>query len=207
VNKKNVSMKKMATPPPPATIKIDDSTLYGGLMLTGLIITAVGYYNRESHLRNDSLRSVKVTVPITKITKYNVTYKATRFNTRPQYVMNVAPENIISAGALYSFYEINSKNTFPISLPIGEVDKTVSEFQVMIDNVPVIIDDKNFTRRIEASDVGKDIDLEYEPGKMTTNISMVTDGMTSSQYWDSWGLLIAGLILILIVLLKIFNII
>lgn len=200
-------MEKMATPPPPATIKIDDNTLYGGLMLTGLIITAVGYYNRESYLRNDSLRSAKVTVPITKITKYNVAYKSTRFNTRPQYVMNVAPENIIPTGTLYSFYENNSKNTFPISLPIGEVDKTVSEFEVMIDNVPVTIDDKNFTRRIEASEVGKDIDLEYEPGKMTTNISMVIDGMTSSQYWDSWGLLIGGSILIIIVLLKIFKII
>ena len=200
-------MEKMATPPPPATIKIDDSTLYGGLMLTGLIITVVGYYNRQSHLGNDVLRSAKVTVPITKITKYNVAYKSTRFNTRPQYVMNVAPENIIPTGTLYSFYETNSKNTFPISLPIGEVDKTVSEFEVMIDNVPVAIDDKNFTRRIEASEVGKDIDIEYEPGKMTTNISMVTDGMTSSQYWDSWGLIIGGSILIIIVLLKIFNII
>lgn len=194
----------MATP----TVTVHDDIVYGGFTVVGIVLIIIGEYLRQSYAYSDSLRTAKVSVPINSITKYDVEYRSTRtsrFNTKIQRVYNVAPANIKPAGDIYSF--IDSNTSLPLTLPIAEVFRTVSEIQVTINNEPVEIDKKNFTRTLEETDVGKDIDLEYEPGNMKTNISMVTEGLTSGESWTVYGLIVAGAILILIMLSKILRLI
>lgn len=187
------------------TVIVHDDIVYGGFTVVGVIMVIIGEYLRQSYNYSDSLRSVKVNVPINIITKYDVTYRSNRFNTKPQVVYNVAPGNIKPIGDTYSF--IDSKTSLPLSLPIAEVYRTVAEIQVTINNELVVIDKKNFTRTIEETEVGKGIDIEYEPGNMKTNISMVTEGLTYGESWTVYGLIVAGAILILIMVLKILKLI
>lgn len=190
----------MASSSPP-TVVVDNTTIYSILLIAGLFLIAIGFYLRHSYLHGDSLRTEKVTVPINSISKYDIEYRSNRFGTKSQFVNNVSPANIKSIGDIYSFYDVN--NNLTLQLPIATVFKTIAAIQVKINDELVEIEKKYFTGTIEEKDVGtKTIDIEYEPGNMKTNISMVTEGLTSSESQTVYGLIIAGAILILILILK-----
>ena len=149
-----------------------------------------------SYKNQDSLRTKSASAIIDEITNYDVTYTTSYLQYRPTLVPNVELKNIKNNGDSISFQNISTSKYD--NLPISSVTKVPSKIKVTTDDTDKItasIFKADFTRNIEDTDVGKKIDIEFDPNNLT-NISMAVDGLSTSQIWICSILIIIGLFLL-----------
>jgi cobalamin biosynthesis Mg chelatase CobN len=182
----------------------------GGLLGGGLAL-------KSSYEGKDASRTVQnFPATISKITKYNVTYEgnAESINKRARSDTdyNVAAEDIKKINDYHTFYVkkvVGKSATTKESLKIVDVEKKVSQIEVRIVQNGVtstaVINQSNFTREILESEVGKDINIEFDPNDMT-NISMAVEGMTWSQSAGCWTMISFGILFILVSLYILYTI-
>jgi hypothetical protein len=176
-----------------------DPLMLSVLLLVGVGLLIGGFYTKYSYEKEDSLRTVKENVKVSKITKYDVAYEPvisiTSMNVKPTKVRNITPEAIKIAGDTYSFSMKNSQ--LNQVLPIGKVIKEVSEIQVeSLKYGTATISSTYFTKEITENDVSKNIDVEFDPNNLK-NISMAVDGLSWSQWTTIVSMILVGFLLIM----------
>jgi hypothetical protein len=164
----------------------------------GLILFGMSEKNRAE--KEDALRSVKnFPAVITAISKYDVTYIPMNYNVKRKYVYNIKAELVEPEGK-DSVFNLSS-GTGTQSSQIKKVIKKPTEIVVEIVQNGVsstaTISEMNFTRKIEESDVGKSIDIEFDPNDMK-NISMAVDGLTIGQLAIIYGTIFAGILALIL---------
>jgi hypothetical protein len=181
-----------------------DVTVKADLLVMSLILAVsagfiiFGTMEKKKYEDDDALRSVKnFPAVISEISRYDVTYISTNYNAKPKYVYNIEASKIEEVSTVFNLRSSNGVQSYTIS----ETRKKPTEIKVTVDYNGVtstkIIKEINFTRNIEEADVGKTINIEFDPNDMTNNISMAVDGLTMGQWGMSYGLIIVGILLLL----------
>jgi len=181
------------------TVKADPLVM-SLILAVGVGLIVFGMFEKNRSEKEDALRSVKnFPAVITAISKYDVTYIASNYNAKRKYVYNVKAELVEPEGK-DSVFNLSSGTGTQVS-QIKKVIKKPTEIEVNIvrDGVSSIatISNINFTGKIEESDVGKSIDIEFDPNDMK-NISMAVDGLTIGQSAIIYGTISAGIIALII---------
>jgi len=181
------------------TVKAD-STVMSLILAVGVGLILFGLFEKNRAEKEDALRSVKnFPAVITAISKYDVTYIANNYNAKKKYVYNVKAELIqpegkdsvfnLSSGTGTQVYQIKKVIKKPSEIEVNIVQNGVSS--------TATISEMNFTRTIEESDVGKSIDIEFDPNDMK-NISMAVDGLTIGQSAIIYGTIFAGILALIL---------
>ena len=181
------------------TVKAD-STVMSLILAVGVGLILFGLFEKNRAEKEDALRSVKnFPAVITAISKYDVTYIANNYHAKKKYVSNVKAELIqqegkdsvfnLSSGTGTQVYQIKKVIKKPSEIEVNIVQNGVSS--------TATISEINFTRTIEESDVGKSIDIEFDPNDMK-NISMAVDGLTIGQSAIIYGTIFAGILALIL---------
>lgn len=181
------------------TVKAD-STVMSLILAVGVGLILFGMFEKNRSEKEDALRSVKnFPAVITAISKYDVTYIPMNYNVKRKYVYNIKAELIEPEGK-DSVFNLSS-GTGTQSSQIKTVIKKPTEIMVEIVQNGVsssaTISEMNFTRKIEESDVGQSIDIEFDPNNMK-NISMAVDGLTIGQSAIIYGTIFAGILALIL---------
>lgn len=181
------------------TVKADPLVM-SLIVAVGVGLIIFGMFEKNKYEKEDASRSVKnFSAVITAISKYDVTYIATNYNAKKKYVYNMKAELIepegkdsvfnLSSGTGTQVYTIKKVIKKPTEIEVTIVQNGVSSIAT--------ISEMNFTRKIEDSDVGTSIDIEFDPNDMK-NISMAVDGLTIGQSAIIYGTIFAGILALIL---------
>lgn len=170
-------------------IGIAVSAVFGIALLIG------GLYLKQSYKSKDVSRSKKENVTINNITSYDVTYRS---GLKSDIVTNVSLSSIKSLKENHSFRIKDGKHYRSVSLPITSITKNAAMIEVTLEGArKAFIKKINFTKDILDNDVGKSIEIEYDSNDIS-NISMAVEGLTTSELWRCWSMIVIGVILIIV---------
>jgi hypothetical protein len=182
----------------------DNFYVYVVFFVVGIVLVVLGFSSKSQYEYEDSLRSVKnVPAKIIQISKYDVTYISTNMSVQPTTVYDVNPNVIKSRGDVFSFRRGHNSTVSNITVNsqvdvIGEVQKKPSEIEVEFEHNGVtrkgFIKKMYFTRDFDDKDVSKMIDIEFNPDDISI-IAMSVEGLTWSQFFYVWTLIVFGAIM------------
>lgn len=182
----------------------DNFYVYVVFFVVGIVLVVLGFSTKNQYEYEDSLRSAKnVPAKIIQISKYDVTYISTNMSVQPTTVYDVNPNVIKSRGDVFTFRRGNNSTVSNITVNsqvdvIGEVQKKPSEIEVEFEHNGVtrkgFIKKIYFTRDFDDKDVSKMIDIEFNPDDISI-IAMSVEGLTWSQFFYVWTLIVFGAIM------------
>jgi hypothetical protein len=182
-----------------STVKPQQPTNFNVIILLfGIALLTGGIVSKQYHESKDSKRTKFEKTNIDKIDDYDVVYRSL-VHTDSEH--NIPQSAIKRVGDIH-FFKIKDGNKGQyVPYPITSVTKVVSKIEVTTaDGKKILIDKFNFTKDITDADVGTSIDIEYDINDLT-NTSMAVEGLTSSQLFSSWSMIIIGIGFIIIYIL------
>jgi hypothetical protein len=156
------------------------------ILLFGIAFLTAGIVSKQSRELKDSKRTKFEKTNIDKIAEYDVVYRSLA---QSDNVYNIPQSAIKRVGDIH-FFRI--KNQY-LPYPITSVAKDISKIEVTTaDGKKILIDKFNFTKDLTDADVGTSIDIEYDINDLT-NTSMAVEGLTNSQLFSYWSMIIIGI--------------
>jgi hypothetical protein len=187
-------MDSLPPPPPPSSSSMSKRDVIILLIVSGLVLIGIGMYLKDMYETRDKMRTTFDVAKIDEIVGYDVEYRSLLTVDR---VPSVPVGAIKSVGTFHYFKKKEGgKVVDTVLLPITSVTKErVSDIKVTLGSDKTVkqLGSKTFVREIKESDVGSQIDIEYDKNDMT-NISMAVEGMTREEKIKVWVLVGLGVI-------------